>query len=160
MKSWLFQGMLTAAIALPALSGAAWADEFKCSNATLQGDYAFGVTNYNAPQIHVAAGIKHFYGNGKMTQRDYRGNTLPIQLSDPGQESGVYTLNPDCSGILETQVAGGTITALIVVYEGGRYIHEVVGTLVPPGGMPPGVAVQTAADDWKIAPDSSTQNQQ
>jgi hypothetical protein len=160
VNSWNLKGMLAAAIMLPALGGAAWADDFKCSNAPLQGDYAFGVTNYNAPQIHVAAGIKHFYGNGKMTQRDYRGNTLPIQLSDPGQESGTYTLNPDCSGILETQVANGTITALIVVYEGGRYIHEVVGTLVPTGSMPPGIPVQTSADDWKIAPDSSTQNQQ
>lgn len=157
MKSWLSGGMLAATIALPMLSGAAWADDFKCSNATLQGDYAFGVTNYNAP-IHVAAGIKHFDGNGNMTQQDYRGNTTPIELSKPGLESGTYTLNSDCSGILTTEVANGTIKALIVVYEGGRYIHEVVGTLTSTMGTD--IPVQTSADDWKIAPDSSTQNQQ
>ena len=49
MKSWLHGGTLVAAIALPALSGAAWAggtDDFGCSNATLKGEYAFGVTSY------------------------------------------------------------------------------------------------------------------
>ena len=72
MKSWLFQGMLTAAIALPALSGVARAggtDDYGCSNATLKGEYAFGVTNLTIPQ--VVAGIKVFDGNGNLTQRDY-----------------------------------------------------------------------------------------
>ena len=68
MKSWLFQGMLAAAIALPALSGVARAgdtDDFGCSAATLKGEYAFGVTNYTIPQ--VVAGIKIFDGNGNFT---------------------------------------------------------------------------------------------
>ena len=52
MKRWFSKGILAAAIALPALSGAAWAggsDDFGCSNATLKGEYAFGVTNYTSP---------------------------------------------------------------------------------------------------------------
>ena len=56
MKRWLFQGMLAVAIALPALSGVAWAggtDDFGCSNATLKGEYAFGVTDYNLWQSVV-----------------------------------------------------------------------------------------------------------
>ena len=54
MKSWFSGGMLAAAIALPALSGAAWAggsDDFGCSNATLKGEYAFGVTAYTPPGL-------------------------------------------------------------------------------------------------------------
>jgi hypothetical protein len=42
MKSWLWQAMLAAAIALPALSGPARAqstDNDGCTNATLKGDY-------------------------------------------------------------------------------------------------------------------------
>jgi hypothetical protein len=155
MKSWLSGGMLAATIALPALSGAAWADDFTCSNATLQGEYAFGVTIYNAPQIHVGAGIKYFDGAGHMKQQDYRGDTSPIQLSDPGQEVGRYQVNPDCSGILDTQVASGEVIVLFVISDGGRHIHEVVGQLTPTGGQP--IPVQTIADDWKVAPD---QNQQ
>jgi hypothetical protein len=144
---------------LPALSGAAWADDFTCSNATLQGEYAFGVTNYNAPQIHVAAGIKYFDGKGNMKQQDYRGDTTPIKLSDPGQETGQYQVSSNCSGIEETQVANGTVTVLFVISDGGRHIHEVVASLIPTGSTQP-VPVQTSADAWKVAPDSGTQNQQ
>ena len=98
MKSWLFQGMLTAAIALPALSGVARAgvtDDYGCSNATLKGEYAFGVTNLTIPQ--VVAGIKVFDGNGNLTQRDYIGNSVPAEFAPPGQERGTYTVNPDCT---------------------------------------------------------------
>jgi hypothetical protein len=145
------KGMLAATIALSALSGAAWADDFKCSNATLQGEYAFGVVNLTAPAGHVGAGIKYFDGKGNMKQQDYRGNTTPIEFTPPGQEVGMYKVNSDCTGILETQVATGTITALFVISDGGRHIHEVVGTLVPTGSTQ-SVPVQTYADDWKVAP--------
>jgi hypothetical protein len=58
MNSWFLKGMLAAAVALPALSGTAWAggsDDFGCSNATLKGEYAFGVTNYVGNPIVVVA---------------------------------------------------------------------------------------------------------
>ena len=91
MKRWLLKGVLMAAVALPAVSGAAWAQnppaialpslssftpasDFGCSNATLQGEYAFGVTNYTVPE--VVAGVKFFDGKGSLTQRDYAGDSL------------------------------------------------------------------------------------
>jgi hypothetical protein len=46
MNSWVSKGILAAVVALPALSGVARAgggDDFVCSNATLQGNYAFSV---------------------------------------------------------------------------------------------------------------------
>jgi hypothetical protein len=86
MKSWLLGEMFAAAIALPALGGAAWAggtDDFGCSNATLKGEYAFGVTNYTPapppsppPPTEVVTGIKVFDGQGNLTQRDYAGDNL------------------------------------------------------------------------------------
>ena len=110
MKSWLFQGMLAAAIALPALSGVARAggtDDFGCSNATLKGEYAFGVTAYTPPGLPngppmVVAGIKIFDGNGNFSQRDYIGDSLRTMnqkdFSPKGQETGAYTVNSDCTG--------------------------------------------------------------
>jgi hypothetical protein len=158
MKSWLFQGMLTAAIALPALSGAAWAggsDDYGCSNGTLKGEYAFGVTNLTIPQ--VVAGIKVFDGNGNLTQRDYIGNSVPAEFAPPGQERGTYTVNPDCTGsmVINLNVPGspppnGVIEILFVISDGGRHIHEVVSQLTPPFSSTP-EAVQTSADDWKVA---------
>src|SRR5262249_48416231 len=99
MKSWLLGGMLAAPVALAALSGAAWAgasDDFGCSNATLKGEYGFGVTNYTLPR--VVAGIKVFDGNGNLTQRDYRGYSTPAEFTPKGQETGTYTVNSDCTG--------------------------------------------------------------
>ena len=158
MKSWLFQGMLTAAIALPALSGAAWAggsDDYGCSNGTLKGEYAFGVTNLTIPQ--VVAGIKVFDGNGNLTQRDYIGNSVPAEFAPPGHDRGTYTVNPDCTGsmVINLNVPGspppnGVIEILFVISDGGRHIHEVVSQLTPPFSSTP-EAVQTSADDWKVA---------
>ena len=158
MKSWLFQGMLTAAIALPALSGAARAggtDDYGCSKTTLQGEYAFGGTNYTS--LQVFNGIKVFDGNGHLTQQDYLGNTTPPTFSQPGQETGTYTVNPDCTGSM--MIAGPSsrvINILFVISDGGRHIHEVVSQFIPSAQIGP-VPVQTSADDWKVG---SEQNQQ
>ena len=160
MKSWLLQGMLTAAIALPALSGVARAggtDDYGCSNATLKGEYAFGVTNLTIPQ--VVAGIKVFDGNGNLTQRDYIGDSVPAEFAPKGQERGTYTVNPDCTGsmVINLNVPGapppnGVIQILFVISDGGRHIHEVVSQLTPPFSSAP-EPVQTSADDWKVASD-------
>ena len=48
MERWLFKWIAAATIILPTLSGVAWAggsDDFGCSNATLKGEYAFGITD-------------------------------------------------------------------------------------------------------------------
>ena len=49
MKSWFVKGIMATAIALPVLSGAAWADggnDLRCSNATLKGLYMFAQSGY------------------------------------------------------------------------------------------------------------------
>ena len=100
--------MLTAAVALPALSSASWAggtDDFGCSNATLKGEYAYGVTAYTPPGLpdgppQVVAGIKIFDGRGNMTPRDYVGDWLRTigQTDFSTGETGTYTVNTDCTG--------------------------------------------------------------
>jgi len=152
--------MLTAAIALPALSGVARAggtDDYGCSNATLKGEYAFGVTNLTIPK--VVAGINVFDGNGNLTQRDYIGGSVPAEFAPKGQERGTYTVNPDCTGsmVINLNVPGapppnGVIQILFVISDGGRHIHEVVSQLTPPFSSAP-EPVQTSADDWKVASD-------
>jgi hypothetical protein len=165
MKRRLSKATALAVIALPALSGAAWAggtNDHGCSNATLKGEYAFGVTNLTT--LRVAAGIKVFDGNGNLTQRDYRGNSVPAEFAPPGQETGTYTVDPDCTGSMlidlnalgvpPVTTQGGVINILFVISDGGRHIHEVVSQQTPPGSTGP-VPVQTSADDWKVAPEQS-----
>jgi hypothetical protein len=100
MKSWS-KGMLAAAIALPTLSGVARADDFGCSNATLQGDYAFSVLSL-LPQ-NVVVGIGTFDGKGGFTQIDYPGDRLRTDgtLAFRTGQTGSYLVNPDCTGSQE-----------------------------------------------------------
>jgi hypothetical protein len=163
MKSWLFQGMLAAAIALPALSGVARAggtDDFGCSKATLKGEYAFGVTDYTLPQ--VVTGIKIFDGNGNFSQRDYIGDSLRTmnqeEFAPKGQEKGAYTVNSDCTGSMVINLnapvpvgSTGVINIMFVISDGGRHIHEVVSEFTPPGSTTGPQPTQTSADDWKVA---------
>ena len=171
MNSWVFKRILAATIALPVLSGAAWAggaDDYGCSNATLQGEYAFGVTAYtsvslpNSPPyvVGVVNGIKVFDGHGNLTQRDYQGdNNAGPDFSPPGREKGTYTVNSDCTGSMEIDLnvphvppgtSSGVLDIRFVISDGGRHIHEVVAEFTPPGFNEP-QPTQTSADDWKVA---------
>jgi hypothetical protein len=154
MKSWISKKILAAAIALPALSGAASAYAFECSNATLNGEYAFGVTGYTPPG--VVAGIKVFDGNGSLTQRDYQGDSLrTMNLADFSTgEYGEYSVNSDCTGSMTINIpvpgtSTGVIKILFVISGRGQHIHEVVAEFTPPGVAGP-VPTQTSADDWKV----------
>jgi hypothetical protein len=163
MKGWFLKGMLAAAIALPALSSTVWAggsDDLGCSNATLKGEYAFGVTNYTVPE--VVAGIKIFDGKGSLTQRDYAGDSLrtmdQTDFAPKGQEKGTYTVNSDCTGSMVINLnapvpmgSTGVINIMFVISDGGRHIHEVVSEFTPPGSTTGPVPTQTSADDWKVA---------
>jgi len=167
MKSWLSKGMLAGAILLPALSGIARADDFGCSNATLKGEYAFGITAYTPPGLpngppSVGAGIEVFDGHGNFTQRDYRGDSLRLtgqtDFASEGQETGTYAVNSDCTGSMVinlnapvTSGSTGVIGILFVISDGGRHIHEVVSQNTPPGSTGPLHPTQTSADDWKVA---------
>ena len=161
MKRCISKIVLVAAIAFPALSNAAWAggtDDFGCSNATLNGEYAFGVlTVASSTGPGVVAGIKVFDGNGNLTQRDYIGNSVPAEFAPPGQETGTYTVNRDCTGNMIINLnapvptgSTGVIEILFVISNGGRHIHEVVSEFTPPGSTGP-EPTQTSADDWKVA---------
>ena len=175
MKRRLTKGTLLAAIALPALSGAAWAggtDDFGCSNATLRGEYAFGITAYTpAPAFTgpptVGAGIKFFDGEGNLTQRDYRGDSLrttgQTDFAPEGQETGTYKVNSDCTGSMvinlnvpNTPAPHGVLHIVFVISNGGRHIHEVVSEFIPPGFTTP-QPTQTSADDWKVASEQDSQ---
>src|SRR5262252_7530001 len=99
MKRHILNGTLVAAMILPALSGAAWAggtDDYGCSNATLKGEYAFGVTAYTPPGLPdgppmVVAGIRIYDGKGNFTQRDYRGDSVPAEFAPKSATAAVIS---------------------------------------------------------------------
>jgi len=102
MKSWLLKGMMTAAISLPALSGAAWAggsDDLRCSNATLRGVYMSATSGYQSvtptlvPIAVTATDV--FYGNGHFDSLATIsiGGTIIRNVAAPG----TYIVNSDCT---------------------------------------------------------------
>ena len=123
MNRWLFQGMLAAAIALPALSGVARAggtEDFGCSNASLRGRYGLathgdfvGVYGTETPPvIHFYTGpsgdrapvrvdevtAETFDGHGNATQLEY----VFLSGSDAtngfvGPATGTYQVKQDCT---------------------------------------------------------------
>jgi hypothetical protein len=168
MKKWLSEVTPLAAIASLALTGAAWAgntDDFGCSNATLKGLYAFGVTAYTPPGLpngppQVITGIAVFDGDGNFEQRDYSTDRVPAQFSPAGQENGTYTVNPDCTGssVLNLNIpvptgSTGVLKAMFVISDGGRHMHGVVSEFTPPTFNAP-VPTQTSFDHWKVASDN------
>jgi hypothetical protein len=139
MKSWFLKGMMMAAIALPAVSGAAWAggsDDLGCSNATLKGAYAFSVlTIVEAPPggPGVVVGLGTFDGRGGLSQIDYPGNgATDMNLDEKFRtgQTGSYKVNPNCTGFMTIDIvqAGLVIENAIVISNGGRAIHGVVAS--------------------------------
>ena len=140
-------------------------DSYGCSNATLKGEYAFGVTAYTPPGFpggppQVVAGIKYFDGRGNFTQRDYIGDSLRTmgQTDFSTGETGTYTVNSNCTGsaVLNLNVPGsppstGVLKIMFVISNGGRHIREVVSEFTPPFSV--AQPTQTSGDDWKVDPE-------
>ena len=160
MKGWFLKRIMTAAIILPALSGAASAggsDDLGCSNATLKGDYAFSVLSIvEGPPAGpgVVVGLGTFDGRGGFKQIDYPGNgATDMNLDEQFRtgQTGSYTVNRNCTGFMTIDIVqiGVVIENAIVISNGGRAIHGVVaqGTVNGAAGTP----LQSRVDFWKVA---------
>jgi hypothetical protein len=160
MKSWLLKGLTAAAIALPGMSGAAWAggsNDLGCSNATLKGGYAFSVLTTVAaspPGPGVVVGLGTFDGKGGFKQTDFPGNgatDLSLTAFRTGQ-TGSYTVNPDCTGFMTIDLGAtvGVTTNAFVISNGGRSVHAVIAGFTAPGGASV-TPLQSRIDFWKVA---------
>jgi hypothetical protein len=103
-----------------------------------------------------------FDGIGGLTQVDW---VMRNGVADPppgpgfhGNETGTYTVNPDCTGNAEIDfpippggTSGAVITLKFVLGDHGRVIHTIVTSLRPPN-TPPGttVPVNTHSDAEKL----------
>jgi len=102
-----------------------------CSNRTLVGNYGFSIDGVilAGPSALPLRGVAmtHFDGKGNLTQVDHvLVNGVPPALDwTPG--SGPYTVNSDCTGIMQINVAGQPpLNLYIVVVRQGKEVHTVV----------------------------------
>ncbi|WP_069262220.1 hypothetical protein [Paraburkholderia nodosa] len=148
------------AFALLSLSGVAQADGRLCSNATLRGAYGFhghgeilGLLDSNnklhpfaSPSTLDDVAIVTFDGSGKFSRTDFGMiNGLPKggQTAFNPYQSGTYTVNSDCTGIMkQVYGSGGPVLAgvetdlQIVVSDDGTLIESVVYRAYSPASGP------------------------
>ncbi len=142
-----------------------------CSNATLEGAYAFRISGesfssgstvsvYNdGVAMTTFNGDTGPDGNGTLTQVDW---IMRNGVSDPeppatensygfhNNESGTYKVNADCTGNAEIDFAstGAVIKLKFVLADGGRVIHTIVTSLQPTGAF--SVPTNTHSDAEKL----------
>lgn len=119
-------------------------DTAVCSDATLNGDYAFTIVGSilapaaaSGPVSGVA--MTHFDGQGHMSQVDHvvHNGILPVEEWRPG--IGPYHLNADCTGYMtitpqpsDPQDSSAPLRLELVVGGNGSVVHTVVsGTINP-----------------------------
>lgn len=161
MKNNLFKLVAALALAMLFLGSSVRAqDNDGCSQATLNGDYAFTVsgTLWLGPVAVQREGIAmtHFDGAGNLWQVDFVLSS-PNAPAPPGapptdpvtgfhtEEKGTYTVHADCTGTFTINnpplvnpktgvtTAGAIIVVKFVLSDHGRSIHTVVTSLTPPG---------------------------
>jgi len=166
MRNTIWKATFSAATALLAL-GAAWANDNGCTNATLRGTYAFTLSGQilNADGTTTSRNgiaLTNFDGAGNLTQVDYVMSVTP-EHNPPGgldtapafrtNETGTYTVNPDCTGSAEIDMpphpGGAVIKLMFVLGDHARTIHTVVSSLTPPGAPAP-VPVLIRSDAVKL----------
>ena len=110
------------------IAPAAKAQDKGCSNATLQGTFAYTVTGFlvAAPAPvgpYAEAGAQTFDGRGGTTAAGMSSTNGNIM---PQNNTGTYTVNPDCTGTFVLQIAPG-ITAhyFFVIADGGSEYQAV-----------------------------------
>jgi hypothetical protein len=111
--------------------------------------------------VREGVAMTHFDGRGNLSQVDFvlsSPNTPPpvpppvplVPPTDPvtgfhTKETGTYTVYPDCTGtfnihnpdFVNTVIPGAVITVKFVLSNGGRSIHTIVTSLIPPGATEP-----------------------
>jgi hypothetical protein len=111
------------------------AEDVKCTNRTLLGDYGFAIEGVGGlPPVFSLNAIRgvamgHFDGKGNYSQVDHvvAGGTPPPQEWTFG--SGPYTVNPNCTGTLVINIPGSPFSPVklhFVVVRQGKEIRTVV----------------------------------
>ncbi len=112
-----------------AIASTAYADDKGCSNATLQGTFAYTSSGSIASPPEIAGpfaevGTQSFDGVGATTAAvtlSQDGNILPVTVT------GTYTVNPDCTGTMILQVSpiAVTVHVLFVIDDSGNEFQAI-----------------------------------
>jgi hypothetical protein len=154
-------------------------DHDQCSDGTLRGAYAFTLAGQilngdGSITTRNGVAMTTFDGKGGLTQVDYVMSLTPASSlpfapggTDPNpvfrtDETGSYSVNADCTGTAEIDVApdtskgfvlGQVIKLVFVLDNHGLAIHTVVSEVFPPSKTttPPSAALAVIhSDGWRV----------
>ena len=129
----IVSGLMIGACAL--LWGAragAQADEGRCSNRTLHGDYGFAIDGQILagpfPGLLRGVAMTHFDGRGNLDQVDFATINGVPRWTGWRPVTGTYDINPDCTGaaILYPSDGSPALRLRFVVVDHGKGIRTVV----------------------------------
>jgi hypothetical protein len=127
-RSTIAKTFTIAAVTALALSVAptAKADDKGCSNFSISGTFAFTTTGF---VVAAPAPVGPAFGQVSMQTFDGRGGTTNVGMSNTngkvGQanNTGTYTVNPDCTGTFTLTTAQGPATWYFVIADNGNEIR-------------------------------------
>jgi hypothetical protein len=161
---------LNALIALAGLVFSAQAQaQPACSDASLQGDYAFKaqgevlgtldaanvVHPFAAPQPINSIAVVTFMGDGTLQRQDFTvANGVPQSNGFRMGQTGTYSINDDCTGTMEVVIPGAsantTLDFALVLVDFGQSVFAVISKeTVPVAGT---VAVNVSAEMTRDVP--------
>jgi hypothetical protein len=174
MKAKILEFVATLSVLLIVSASTAWSQlPATCGDYLLHGTYGFQVNGKIIPPGQTAfvkqqgVALQNFDGAGHFTAVDFiMTNGVPAinpatAVNSNGfreNESGTYTVNPDCTGSLtlnqDTKLNALTsqIQIKFVLVKGGKEIFEVVQSITAyPGGVETNVPATIIADGKKLA---------
>jgi len=144
-------GIVVAAFATALLVGlsAPLRAQEACSDASLQGTYAFNVQGANVsnpslpPGAFAAVGRNTYDGKGQLKGSIVVGANGAII---PATYTGTYTVNADCSGVKTATLSiGAVVEFFFVVGDDRREIQMIATQAGPPGALADGLTVAGSA---------------
>ena len=151
MRKRLKPGIIAAALASLLISGFTTrldAQE-RCTNASLNGSYAFKVDGTNVANPYLPFGPFAAVGKNTYDGRGHMNGVITVSSNGsiiPATYTGTYTVNANCTGVKSATLSiGAVVDFSFVIDDDLREIQMIVTQAGPPGILADGLTVSGSA---------------
>jgi hypothetical protein len=152
MMKRLKPGIIAAALASLLISGFTTrldAQQDRCTNASLNGSYAFKVDGTNVTNPYLPLGPFAAVGKNTYDGRGHMRGVITVSSNGsiiPATYTGTYTVNANCTGVKSATLSiGAVVDFFFVIDDDLREIQMVVTQAGPPGSLADGLTVSGSA---------------
>jgi hypothetical protein len=151
MMKRLKPGIIAAALASLLISGFTTRldAQDRCTNASLNGSYAFKVDGTNVANPYLPLGPFAAVGKNTYDGRGHMRGVITVSSNGsiiPATYTGTYTVNGNCTGVKSAVLSiGAVVDFFFVIDDDLREIQMVVTQAGPPGSLADGLTVSGSA---------------